>query len=175
MRSSFFRFFSANKLHIRVCILAFFWVAGFLLGVLFAALNGIKYASMVISCAQQNNSLVIILLAQFTTLLFFWLACYRKLHLLIYIFCFFKMLIFGFCAESVYSVFSSAGWLVSFLMLFSQVITSVPVFWLAMKVVRNDISCRSTAWLWLLLMFVAVSAIDCFSVSPLLSSVSSLA
>ena len=111
-------------------ILASFWCAGLLLGILAAASAGQDFATKMRSAASQPVSTVPFLV--YAPFLLSAIAIHLRQPWFILPCCFIKAFIFGFCAFAVTLAFGQSGWLVRFLFMFSDSM-SVPVmyfYWL---------------------------------------------
>lgn len=162
--------FVLNVIHIYVLVLALFWIAGMVIGVLFAVNTSSVSAPLAVQFAQQKSSLLQSLMLQVVPLLAVWMLVRTKHFHWIYGIAFIKTFLFGYCSGSVCCGFSSAGWLVCSLMLFPQIITTVPFCWVAMKSLIREIDHHSIVWWLIVVVFTVIVVIDHLLVSPFLSS-----
>ena len=155
-----------DPIHIRVLILAFLWLTGAWMGSALAAQNAEIWSSLVFLFGKQGISFGFQLAVLTIPVLLIWILIYRKWYLAVTVICFVRMLLFGYCARAVYEAFLSAGWLVCLLVLFSQICTMMPMFWLCLAGVQEKVSPRSWAWWSTVLLFLLIALIDRLVISP---------
>ena len=158
-----------NLTHIYSAVLALLWVAGIVAGVRFAYHNNNVSSVIVVQYSQQRASLVLLLLLQGIPLLLIGLATWRCWQICVAGLFFLRMFAFGLTAGAVYLAFSSAGWLVCVLLLFSQIATMVPLVWLTIKKVRGEFRLYSSAFVFVCVVSVMLVIFDYYWVSPFLS------
>ena len=151
-------------------ILTFLWVIGFVCGCLCAACAD-NFTSLMRACCTAGVSIVGLFFVPFLPFLISAAAVYCSAPLFVYLTGFCKSILLGFCVCTVYSGFPGGGWLVSLLLLFTDVLTVPMLIWFQCCAVSNP--CRGTfkrgiltfAW------FAVVSAVDYFWIAPLLRDI----
>ena len=167
-------FFSQYSIASRRCsckmLLAFLWVVGFICGCLCAA-GADNVASLMRACCVAGVSIVGLFLVPFLPFLITAAAVYFSAPFLVYLTGFCKAFLLGFCVCAVHSGFAEGGWLVSMLLLFTDMLTIPVLFWFQRCAVCNPgkgiIKCGALAFVW----FAAVSAVDFFWIVPLLRDI----
>ena len=133
--NTLFMVFQNRKL--RTIILAFCWCAGLLTGCYFANCAGNIHYSMMrraTSCSVSIAGLVVVLLP----FLFSAFAVYWNRPSLMYIVCFLKAWSFTLAAYGILNAFGSAGWLVRFLVQFSDILLLCPLCWFFLRHIRGN-------------------------------------
>lgn len=111
--------------------LVVFWCVGLICGIFTAAGAG-NLSSLMRACCHSRVSIVGLMFVPTLPFLFSAVAVYFSFPRLLYPIGFLKAFSFGFCLQAVSSAFGSAGWLMRFLLLFTNCMT-IPVlcwFWL---------------------------------------------
>lgn len=123
------RYSAPGRRKYTVLILAFIWCFGLLCGIRAASYAGDSFVSMMRMAACRPVSIVNLLTVSVLPFLFSAVAVYlRSWHLLAAV-CFFRALLFGFISCGVYLAFASAGWLVWLMIMFSDILCLVPLWW----------------------------------------------
>ena len=151
-------------------ILSFLWSFGLFSGVSVAACAD-NPVSLMRACCTAGVSIVGLFFVPFLPFLISAAAVYCSAPLFVYLTGFCKSFLLGFCVCTVYSGFPGGGWLVSLLLLFTDVLTVTMLIWFQCCAVSNP--CRGTfkrgiltfAW------FAVVSAVDYFWIAPLLRDI----
>ena len=162
-----------NKLHavIKWCrsdaaLLAFLWTAGLFLGTLAAQFAGPSFSLM---RPSSGVSIVTPLVAAaFPFLLAAFAVHIHRPKLLLFL-CFCKAFCFAFCGCLIWCAYGSAGWLVRFLLMFTD-ICMVPVLcWFCMRHITGPIISEKRDLAVCIVIAVIVAGIDYFAVSPFLA------
>ena len=160
----------ASRCHSCKMILAFLWGIGFVCGCTCAASTDI-FVSLMRACCVAGVSIVGLFFVPFLPFLISAAAVYYSAPLIVYLTGLWKSFLFGFCICAVWFCFSGGGWLVSLLLLFTDVLTVPTLFWFQCHAVINPgkttFKCGILAILW----FAAVSAVDYFWIVPLLRDI----
>lgn len=161
--------FTSAQRRNRVFLLAVLWIAGLLSGA-FAAINGGDVFLLWMRAADFGRvSIVSLTVSLFLPFLLSALAVLISQPWLIFPICFLKAFSFSFCAGGTLIVFSSAGWLVCALLLFSGWCLLPALFWFWLR--RLNGSARSLlpdALVCAALCFL-IGSIDRCMVSPFLA------
>lgn len=149
--------------------LAFFWFLGLAFGILFFLLSGDSFVSLMRGTLTSSVSIIRVLCVSLLPFLLSAFAVFISEPRLLLLICFGKAFLFSFVSFGVIQAFGSAGWLVRWLLLFSDC-ASVPVlywFWL------RNISGNSRFCFWeicgFLSMELLIGSIDYCLVSPFLA------
>ena len=159
-----------NMAHVYSAILALLWVAGIVVGTCFAYRNSNVSSVIAVQFSRQKASLLLMLMMQGIPLLLMGLPTWRCWQICVGGMFFLRMFVFGLTAGSVYLAFSSAGWIVCILLLFSQIATMVPLVWLTIKKARGELRPCSFAFISVCVASVILVIFDCYWVSPFLTS-----
>lgn len=114
---------------IRTAVLAFFWSAGFCLGIYIASQTNKFVSSMMRAAPFSSVSIVGLFVVSLLPLIVSAFAVYGSAPLAILPVAFLKAFGFAFCSEIILSAYGSAGWLVRFLLLFSDSCVCVILLW----------------------------------------------
>lgn len=152
-------------------LLAFFWCVGLLFGALSAICAGEQTISLMRTLPQGGVSIVSLLVSQSLPFLISAYAVYIHLPWLLFPIAFGKAFTFSLCASLITVTYSSAGWLLRLLLMFSDLALCplLILFWV--RHIRND---RKLKWQELLAFAVAVVVcvyVDQTFVSPFLEAV----
>ena len=163
---SFFRKSSIRRFFAFYLILC--WALGILTGAGFAAANCDLYFSLMRGAVLQPVSIVGLLVSVFLPLfltLFSFVSCRPAICLLV---CFYKAVSYGFSGMLIVSLFSSAGWLIRMLFLFSDSIALTMLFWLWLR--RCDDQNAYPGWDSYICLIVCIFAagMDYLVISPFL-------
>ena len=151
-------------------LLAFLWVIGFVCGCSCAACAD-NFVSLMRACCDAGVSIVGLFFVPFLPFLITAVAVYFSAPLIVYLTGLCKAFLLGFCFCAVHSGFSTGGWLVSLLLLFTDLVTVPALLWFQCCVVgasrKTVFKCGILALFW----FVAVAAADYFWIVPLLRDI----
>ena len=150
--------------------LIFLWCIGFACGANLARRTG-NFVSLMRACCESRVSIVGLVTVPFLPFLFSAVAVYLSSLPLLYLTAFFKTFSFGFCIFAVTRSFGSAGWLIRFLLLFTDICT-LPVL-LRFQYVQSRLG-RKNFWrnsICCALYFVGVCLIDQIWIATLLRDI----
>lgn len=161
--------FSSHQRKAYRCYLAFFWLCGMCCGFLsFYAANK-SVLPLMRGTPYVPVSIVRLLCVNLLPFLLSALAVFLSSPMLVLLVCFSKAFVFFFVSLGLCQAFSSAGWLVRFLLLFSDCL-SIPVlyfFWL--RRISPDHKNRFFEDIWTLLLLAALGSIHACVISPFLA------
>lgn len=161
----------ANKIKVNKLLLLFFlfWVLGLLLGAYAAASSHNTYTDLITEAARKG-------IASYLSLLFIvfspWalsILLYRtpsKLPFMLIVL--FKAFTFSFSTYAILTTFSSAGWLVRYLIMFSANVSVVAFLWFWIRRLSSSVT-NKLLTLTAFVVFIAVS-VDFWIISPYLIS-----
>lgn len=154
--------------NMRLIVLACCWITGLLLGIQYATQADDTYFLLMRSAASCRVSITGLLAAVFLPFLFSAFAVYISRPEFLLVICFLKAASFSCCAFALMHAFGSAGWLVRFLLQFSDCCMVPVLVWFS---VRHIAKPEKSVWndflicsLWMLI----VGAFDYCVVSPFL-------
>ena len=135
-----------------------FWLAGLILGTLVF----VPDSSLMRPGFPGRVSIVSAIVTATFPFLLAALAVHINCKKLLWMICFFKAFCFAFCGALLWSAYGSAGWLIRFLLIFTDICT-LPVFFLCCirRNKRDFVVC--------ILISLSVACIDYFVVSPFLA------
>lgn len=110
-------------------ILTAVWCLGLLTGGLLISRESELVLSWMRLAACGRVSIVGLLLGNLLPFLFSFVFLSLSMPRLLYAVCFFRALLFGFCAAGIGAGFGSAGWLVQCFLFFSDFLTMPGLFW----------------------------------------------
>ena len=153
---------------VRVFVLICCWICGLLLGIHYASRADDTYFLLMHTAATARVSITGLLAAVFLPFLFSAFAVYILRPELLLAVCFLKAASFSCCSFGLMHAFGSAGWLVRFLLQFSDCFMIPVLLWFS---VRHIVKSVKPVWrdflicsLWMLI----VGAFDYCIVSPFL-------
>ena len=170
MRFLFSQYLIASRCHSCKMIIAFLWGIGFVCGCLCAACAD-NFTSLMRTCCTADVSIVGLFFVPFLPFLISAAAVYCSAPLIVYLTGFCKSFLLGFCVCTVYSGFPGGGWLVSLLLLFTDVLTVPMLFWFQCHAVINPGKTTFKYGMLAIFWFAAVSAVDYFWIVPLLRDI----
>lgn len=143
------------------------WVAGMILGTFTATAASTPYFLLMRIAPKSNVSIVSLAVTVLLPFLFTAYAVYTDRILLRNSICFAKTFTVAFCSFGICAAYRSAGWLIRFLLQFSDICTMPVLCWLGMQNRRlrkvEIIRCGS--------MYLFVIGLDLWLVSPFLASI----
>ncbi len=150
-------------------LLTVFWLTGLGLGICFAVHAGDSLILMMRSAAAAPVSITGLMAVLALPFLITALAVYLSQPRLLLVLAFVKACCFGFCASSIDTAFQSAGWLVRYLLMFSELCYLPVLTWFWMRhisgfgrtAVKDLAVCAGAA--------VAIGLVDYCFVSPWLA------
>lgn len=110
-------------------LLAFVWCSGLCIGYSLYLHTADLFYSLMCTAPLVRVSIVGLIFVVYLPFLASVLALCCYADPVIYIIAFLKSLIYAFCACHIVVTFSSAGWIVRFLLLFSDASLMIPLFW----------------------------------------------
>ena len=168
MQNNIFRRLSVLRCRSSLVPFSLAWLTGLLFGIFFVPYAGEAYISLMRSAAGCAVSIVGLFAMVLVPFLLAALAVFYNLPALIYLLGFTKAFSHALCAGGIAAAFGSAGWLIRFLLLFSDCCTLPLLCWFMMRCLdsgkqylRKDLSAC-------LIISVAVCGFDYLIVSPLL-------
>ena len=151
-------------------VILILWTVGFWLGVCFAAYAD-NLTSLMRAFCDSGVSIVGLFLVPVLPFLISAVAIFRSALLILYLTCFCKSFLLGFSVCIVSSAFSGGGWLICFLLLFTDLLT-VPALFLFQ--LRGAQRCGRLIWrdvVIAVLWFAAVSSVDRLWILPFLREI----
>lgn len=148
-------------------LLAFLWCFGFGSGVLMAARTD-NIASLMLACCDAGVSIVGLFFVPFFPFLISAIAVYCSIPLLVYIIGLVKSFAIGFCFCAVSRAFAGGGWLISLLLMFTDLLTAPALFLFQLRVVTEEQQRILRHGVYALVWFVTVSLADYIWIAPLL-------
>ena len=156
----------------RACIfsLLLFWCAGLLLGVYSGTAAEDVSLALMRAAAGSRVSIVNLLAVTVLPFLLSAFAVFFSRQWLIFPLCFGKAFSFGFCAYAVCGAFPGAGWLIRFLLLFSDQCFIPVLFWFWIRHIGGQK--RNLRWDTAVCLGVAavVGSLDQWLISPFLAA-----
>lgn len=149
-----------------LCLLCSVWLVGLVFGVLAASGLDDTYFHLMRPLDSHGLSIFRQLAAVYLPFLFAAYAVSIDKSKLILILCFLKAFSFSFCGCLIFILYGSAGWLVRFLLLFSDVITIPALFWFCLRHIDGQILSAKRDLILCALLATVVVCIDYFVVSP---------
>ncbi len=147
-------------------ILAFFWCIGLLIGVLTARGVGERLYVIVQNCAHSEVNLPnLICLFSLLILLSVCVVYIHKPHF-IYLLIFAKGFAFAFSAYAAYFAFSTAGWLIAPLLMFSDCITSFAFLLFSVRHISGKTDSLFSDAMFLVISAIIVYTLDYNYISP---------
>ena len=146
------------------------WCTGFICGVLIAACAD-NIASLMLACCDSGVSIVGLFIVPFLPFLFSAIAVYCSSPLLLYLTGLCKSFLLGFCVCSVCSVFSSGGFLICILLLFTDLLTAPAIFLFQLRCAKGLIKKVYQSCISALIWFITVIMVDYTWVAPLLRDI----
>ena len=151
-------------------VLVVLWTIGFICGVSCAACAD-NLSSLMRACCDVGVSIVGLFFVPFFPFLISAAAVYCSAPLILYLTGLCKSFLVGFCICAVHSGFADGGWLVSLLLLFTDIFTAPVLFWFQLRWVSGDGKYIVRDGVLALAWFAAVSAVDHFWILPLLREI----
>ena len=152
------------------CFLCLFWVLGFLLGAdnssLFYDLNSLMRGGLLCSV-----SIVSLLTVSFLPFLFSAFVVAIGLRWLLYPICFLKAFCCSFACTAIHVAFGSAGWLMCFLLAFSDLLTMPMLFLYWLRHISDLRFFSGTECVFFLSIYTLIGCIDYYYVAPLVTMV----
>ena len=154
-----------------IVLLAFFWAAGALAGTFFCAQADASILSLMRRVIYDPVSIVSLLLVHTFPLFIAALAVFSSRWQLLYPLCFFKAFSFSYCACGLSWAFSSGGWLIRVIALFSDLCV-IPVFlWFCFSHADGNVLDLRRHFLLCFFWSIVVSCTDAWAVYPFLRDI----
>lgn len=145
-----------------------FWIVGLLVGLLFAYFYGGSFISLMREAVLQPVSIVTLFVCVFLPLFFSLFFAAIRRFLFLYFICLLKAISYGFTAALISTAFTSAGWLIRMLFLFSDTCACMLLLLLSLKICRTEQgNLRRRFWRYAVCGF-AVIFIDHIYIAPFL-------
>ena len=109
-------------------VLAFFWVLGLLVGDFVFRYGRSTLLSLMSLAVTSRPSFLGLLVSSFIPFLFSAYAVYIGFPWLLHGICFFKAAALGYLAKGIFTAFGSVGWLIRWLFLFTDIISSAVLY-----------------------------------------------
>ncbi len=148
------------------CLLCSIWLGGLAFGVFTAAGLDDTYFHLMLPFDSHGLSIFRQLAVVYLPFLFAAYAVSIDQTKLLLVLCFLKAFVFSFCGYLIFRMFGSAGWLVRFLLLFTDVFTIPALFWFCIRHVEGQILNAKRDLIICILLATMVVCIDYFAVSP---------
>ena len=169
---SFTKAFSYYRLQIPrkpYLLFAAVWIVGMALGTSLSAAASNSFSSVMRMAPQSPVSVVGLAVTVLLPFLLSAFAVYKDKPQALYVVCFIKIFHLMFSGFSIWSAFGSAGWLVRFLLQFSDICTTPILCWFSL----NNIDGRKIRWQRDLLIsagiYMCVCCLDLLFISPFLA------
>jgi hypothetical protein len=120
------------------CLLVVAWGGGCLLGILCGMNAGDTYFSLMRGAVRCSVSIVGLAFSVYLPFLLSAFAVYWNRPSLMYIVCVLKAWSFTLAAYGILNAFGSAGWLVRFLVQFSDILLLCPLCWFFLRHIRGN-------------------------------------
>lgn len=150
-------------------VLSFLWLAGFLFGAVLASRGVFSFSLWMRTADFGSMSIVWLFFTLLLPFLFSAFAVSIRQKWLIYVFAFFKAFLFSFCLSGILGCCYGAGWLVCFLLFFSEFFLMPWLFFFMLRCLRSESGILLESSLFSAVVFLAVSVDRCF-ISPFLAS-----
>lgn len=168
------RFLSSDLLHWRrkgsKLILAFSWLLGLICGILVCLSAGNSFASWMRSTVYGAVSIVSLLFVTILPFLFSALAVYLSKPVLLLVICFCKAFLLSYVSLGVYQAFGSAGWLVRYLLSFSECMSAPLLYWCWQRYLLGKASLFGWESAYAFALAVLIGSADYCIISPFLAS-----
>ena len=161
---------SCRKGNIHILLISVNWITGFLFGCYLGSQltdTGVSVMHNVVSCPLSFFSLYFVLFFPFVVSAVFIKLSQPLLSLLV---TFAKALFVGYCSCGILIVFSSAGWLIRSLVLFSDSLIIILLLWFWIRNIAGDGNKFKSDIILCAVLSFAISCIDYFAVSPFLEA-----
>ena len=148
-----------------------FWLlcfSGMFLGTFCAANAESLYFSLMRQAVLSRVSIVSLIAAQLLPFLFAAFVAYISKPWLISIVCSLKLFSFTFVGFLVWATFGSAGWLVRFLFMFTDLISVPVLIWFCFRKLRNSFWDHREFWICIGIT-IAAAVLDAYCVAPFLA------
>ncbi len=146
-------------------MLAVFWIFGTICGIFLFLYAGTPVFSLMRRMPLASVSIVSLLGIGLIPFLFTAYAVYVSKRRLIFLICFCKACLYAFIAAGIYAVFSSAGWLMYGLLLFSGGILCADLYFLWLRLLSG----RNGCWIWTVTVWVLAGSMVDHIISPFLA------
>ena len=146
----------------------FVWFLGFAFGTLFAVLFRSLFSALMCSAVLQPVSIVGLAVSTVLPLFLLALAFYNHKRWILYFVCFYKAFSHFFCAASIYVRYQSAGWIVYFLVMFSDFFTLLFILVLSLIYAMNQLRTAGVCLHCSVIILLMVCGVAYFWISPLL-------
>ena len=161
----FLSFLFCNRAPISLAILL---LCGLLSGTALAVSAGNSYYSLMRMAASSPVSIAGLFASVFLPFLFSAFAVYLGKPKLIYFICFIKAALFSFGSFTALTAFASAGWLVRFLLQFSDIVMLPAFCWFSLRCI-TDTGLFKRDFSICLFLFLLIGSLDYCMVSPFLA------
>ena len=125
--------FKAVTRHRNAILLALVWVSALILGTVFAVHAGNNYFLLMRGAPDCSVSIAGLLATVLLPYLFAAFAVYISKPKLLYLVCFAKVFAFAMCGYGICVAYGSAGWLVRWLLQFSDICTVPVLCWFSIR------------------------------------------
>lgn len=150
------------------CRLCTVWLIGLLLGTLFSVNLDDTFSSLMRPSISEGLSIFRQLAMVCLPFLFAAYAVSINKPGLLLLLCFVKAFCFAFCGMLIYYAFGSAGWLVRYLLQFTDVLSVPILFWYCLRHIDRQNNAKRDLMICALLA-ASIACIDYFAVSPFLA------
>ena len=147
----------------RILLLASFFLFGLSGGAALAGNTGSSFLLWMRTVSFDRVSIVSLCFSLLLPFLFSAFAVFFFHPRVLFFACFFKGFSFGFCCAGLLHLFSPAGWLVCWLILFSDLAVLPILWWFWIRLTRNQLrKCLADASICAALVFLIASIDRCF-------------
>ena len=158
--------YECRKQCLHKLVFAFFWILGIVLGFCYASAATDFTSSLMLSVVDGRLSIIgLLLVLIFPLFISFVIFRFSKPLLLLPIL-FFKAFSFGCCIFSIAFTFGDAGWLVRWILAFSDSCAVVVLVWFCLKNAAGNKETLKTDFMISLLSSAAIGCIDYLCISP---------
>ncbi len=119
-------------------LFAGFWIIGLILGASFSLLTGESFLSMTHTAASSRGSVISLFASAFLPFLIVSLAVYFHTPVVIYCLVFGKGFCFCFVSMGIMLAFPESGWLLRWLLLFSDSLALPVLIWFCLRHIHKD-------------------------------------
>jgi len=148
--------------------LAFVWLLGLNCGIALFRMSQTTSFSLMHGVFDCSVSIVGLLSVSLLPFLFSAFAVYIRSYLFLVVLCFIKSCLFAFVSMGLICTYTSAGWLIRLLMMFSDICSLVPLWWCWIRSSSNVPFDSYRSVVIASFAAVIISCLDYYLVSPIL-------
>ena len=149
-------------------LLVLCWIFGLFAGYFFIIGHGDSISSLMHTAVNQRVTIVGLVLTLFFPLIISAMAVHLRSPLVLLVLVFLKAFCFSGCYFAVGIAFKGAGWLVRWLLLFSDSCMVVMLLWLWLEIIAGEVHTFKHSLITCVISAIIVGCIDYFVISPFL-------